>query len=429
MEPGDLVRVKKAGTVYEGVVLPRTSEIPEDVLVLKLKNGYNVGIRLEGAEVTVLRRAKPPGKYKAPVEVKENPELPTAGLVATGGTIASRVDYTTGGVVAEFTAEDFLLSFPEIEELANLRLKQVSNIFSENMTPEIWVQIAEGVADVIKSGVDGVVITHGTDTMHYTSAFLSFALRNLPIPVVLTGAQRSSDRPSSDAAYNLLNALNVACYSRLAGVFVVMHETMDDKYASIHIGTRVRKMHTSRRDTFKTIGDTPVGRSYVLARKGHVEEKWVEIWKKEWEKRGQKGFNLDTRIEPNVLLLKYFPGMRKDVFERLLLEHKGVIIEGTGLGHVRTDLADSIAEAVESGVFVGITSQTLFGRVHPHVYSTAVRMHDAGAVYLQDMLPEVAYVKLVWVLGHTKDLEKAREMMLTNYAGEITKTSNPKAFW
>ncbi len=429
-EPGDVVEIVKNGVTYRGIVLPRTEEIPEDVLVIKLKNGYNIGIKITpDTEVQVVEKGEPPKKYKAPVKVEHNPELPTASLVATGGTIASRVDYKTGGVVAEFTAEDFLLSFPEIADLAHLRLKQVSNIFSEDMAPEYWTKIAEGVAEEIKSGVDGIVITHGTDTMHYTAAFLSFALQNAPIPVVLVGAQRSSDRPSSDAAINLLNALNVAVNSDLAGTFIVMHETMDDRYCTIHPGTRARKMHTSRRDTFKTIGDIPVGRSYVLARAGKIEEKRIEIWRDEFRKRGQKGFKLVAKANPNVFLLKAFPGLRKDVFEKILLEHDGVIIEGTGLGHVRQELIPSIAEATESGVFVGVTPQPLFGRVHPHVYSTAVKMVQAGAVYLEDMLPETALVKLMWALGQTKDREKVKKIMLTNYAGEITERSRPDAFW
>ncbi|HID08636.1 TPA: Glu-tRNA(Gln) amidotransferase subunit GatD [Candidatus Micrarchaeota archaeon] len=430
LEPGDVVEVMKEGIKYRGTVLPRTEEIPDNVLLIKLKNGYNIGIRITpGTEIRVVERGEPPRKYSAPVRVEENPGLPTAAIVATGGTIASRVDYKTGGVVAEFTAEDFLLSFPEIKDLANLRLRQVSNIFSEDMMPEHWVRIAEGVAEEIRGGVDGVVITHGTDTMHYTAAFLSFALQNVPVPVVLVGAQRSSDRPSSDAAVNLLNAINVAVNSDLAGTFVVMHESMSDGFCTIHPGTRVRKMHTSRRDTFRTVGDLPVGRSFVLARGGEVLEKKVEIWRDEFRRRGREGFRVDTRINPNVFLLKAFPGLKKDVFEKILLGHDGVIIEGTGLGHVRQELIPCIAEATESGVFVGVTAQTLFGRVHPHVYSTAVKMSMAGAVYLQDMLPETATVKLMWALGHTKDPEKVKDIMLTDYAGEITPSSNPKAFW
>ena len=430
VEPGDVVEILKNGITYRGTVLPRTEEVPDNVMLIKLKNGYNVGVEITpDTDVCVVERGEPPQKYAVPVEVKEDPELPTAALLATGGTIASRVDYRTGGVVAEFTAEDFLLSFPEIKNLANLRLRQASNIFSEDMLPEQWASIGEGVKDEIKEGVDGVVITHGTDTMHYTAAFLSFALQNLPCPVVLVGAQRSSDRPSSDAALNLLNAINVAVNADLAGTFVVMHGGMDDKYCTIHPGTRVRKMHTSRRDTFKTIGDVPVGQSLVLARGGKVVEKKVEIWRDEFRGRGKKGLKVDTRINPNVFLLKAFPGLKKKVFEDILFEHDGVVIEGTGLGHVRQDLIPIISEAVESGVFVGITAQTLFGRVHPHVYSTAVKMKMAGAVYLEDMLPETAVVKLMWALGRTKDREKLREIMLTNYAGEITSSSNPKAFW
>ncbi len=430
VEPGDVVEIVKNGITYRGTVLPRTEEVPDNVLVIKLKSGYNVGIKITPeTEIRVVKKGEPPKKYTAPVKVEKDPNLPTAALVATGGTIASRVDYKTGGVVAEFTAEDFLLSFPEIAELTNLKLRQVSNIFSEDMMPEYWVKIAEGVGEMMKEGVDGVVITHGTDTMHYTAAFLSFALRNVPVPVVLVGAQRSSDRPSSDAAINLLNAINVAVYSDLAGVFIVMHETMDDKYCTIHPGTRARKMHTSRRDTFKTVGDRPVGRSFVLAKGGKILDRKIEIWRDEFRQRGRSGFTVDAKINPNVFLLKSFPGLRKDIFERILLEHDGVIIEGTGLGHVRQELIPIIAEAVESGVFVGIAPQPLFGRVHPHVYSTAVKMVDAGAVYLEDMLPETALVKLMWALGQTKDLEKVKEIMLTNYAGEITKHSRPDAFW
>ena len=429
-EPGDVVEIFKDGVTYRGTVLPKTEEIPADVLLVKLENGYNIGVRITpGTEVRVVGKGEPPKKYSVPVRAEENPELPTAALVATGGTIASRVDYRTGGVVAEFTVEDFILSFPEIKDLANLRLRQASNIFSEDMVPEHWVEIAECVAEEVRGGADGVVITHGTDTMHYTAAFLSFALQDLPVPVVLVGAQRSSDRPSSDAALNLLNAINVAVNTDLAGTFVVMHESMDDRYCTIHPGTRVRKMHTSRRDTFKTVGDTPVGRSFVLARGGRVVERKADIWRDGFRKRGKGRLKVDTKVNPDVFLLKAFPGLKKEMFEKVLLGHDGVIIEGTGLGHVRQDLIPCISEAVESGVFVGITSQTLFGRVHSHVYSTAIKMRKAGAVYLQDMLPETALVKLMWALGHTKDRKKAEEIMLTNYAGEITPRSSPKAFW
>ncbi len=427
MEPGDIVEFEFGGETLRGVVIPRTAETPENIVIVKLENGYNVGIDLRRTKARVVGKREPPGKPKLP-SPPERKELPPCKIIGTGGTIASRVDYITGGVVSEFTAEELFHAFPEVAELARVSTEQVFNIFSENMTPEHWKILAEEVFRTVKDEKpEGIVITHGTDTMHYTAAALSFMLKT-PIPIVLVGAQRSSDRPSSDAALNLLNAINVACYSDLAGTFVVMHASMSDGECAIHLGTRVRKMHTSRRDTFKTIGDTPVGYSYIEARGGKIVKRELKIIKNEWRRRGKVKLEANIRMEEDVYLLKYFPGMKRELFEQLLLNHRWVIIEGTGMGHVREELIPIIKEATESGVFVGVTSQTLFGRVHPHVYSTAVKMALAGAVYLEDMLPETAYVKLMWVLGQTRNLDKAKELMLKNVAGEITERSNPGVF-
>ena len=417
MEVGSKVLFRWRGSKLEGVFVKKDGEY----LVFKLDNGYNVGVPEDEIEVLSVEGKKHVGKPRYHFKPEAREDLPSVGIAATGGTIAARVDYVTGAVTAEFTVEDLVNTFPELNELATLKLSQVSNIFSENMVPELWTEIAKGVYELLKE-TEGVVVTHGTDTMHYTSSYLSFALKT-PKPVVLTGAQRSSDRPSSDAALNLLSSVYVAGYSDLAGVFVCMHESLSDGWNAVHLGTRVRKMHTSRRDTFQSIGRRPVARVYVEARRGKIVEKKMEVLDEEWRKRGKVELELDNRLDPNVFLLKVFPGIRKEVFERILLDHDGVIVEGTGFGHVREELIPIIKEAVESGVFVGITSQTIFGRTHPHVYSTAVRMTEAGAVFLEDMLPETAFAKLAWVLGHTKNLKKVRRMMLTNYAGEITERS------
>ena len=417
MEVGSKVRFRWRGSELEGVFVKKDG----NYLVFKLDNGYNVGIPEKEIEVVSIEGREHVGKPKYHFKPEEREDLPQVGIAATGGTIAARVDYVTGAVTAEFTVEDLVNTFPELNELATLKLSQVSNIFSENMVPELWKEIARGVYDLLKE-TEGVVITHGTDTMHYTSSYLSFALKT-PKPVVLTGAQRSSDRPSSDAALNLLSSVYVAGYSDLAGVFVCMHETISDGWNAVHLGTRVRKMHTSRRDTFQSIGRKPVARVYIEARRGKIVKKKMEVLDGEWRRRGKGELKLDNKLNPNVFLLKVFPGIKKETFERILLDHDGVIIEGTGFGHVREDLIPAIKEATESGVFVGITSQTIFGRTHPHVYSTAVKMTEAGAVFLEDMLPETAFAKLVWVLGHTRNPEEARKMMLTNYAGEITERS------
>ena len=417
VKAGSKVVFRWHGSILKGIFIKEDG----DFYVFKLENGYNVGVRKEEINIISVEGREHVGKPKFAFKPEFKEGLPRVGIAATGGTIAARVDYITGAVTAEFTVEDFVNTFPEMRELVRPKLKQVSNIFSENMMPELWSEIAKGVYELLKE-TDGVVVTHGTDTMHYTTAYLSFALKT-PKPVVFTGAQRSSDRPSSDAALNLLSSLYVAGYSDLAGVFLCMHEGTSDGWNAVHLGTRVRKMHTSRRDTFRSIGREPVARVYLEARQGKILEKRIEILDNSWEKRGKTELNVNPAYNNNTALIKYFPGMRRDVFERLLLEHDGVIIEGTGFGHVREELIPLIGEAVESGVFVGITSQTIYGRTHPHVYSTAVKMAEAGAVFLEDMIPETAYAKLVWVLGQTKDLEKVRKMMLTNYSGEITERS------
>lgn len=416
VEPGARVLLEWNGTVLEATFI----KTDKGYDVFKLENGYNIGLKPDEYKIREVLGKKHVGKpvYKFLPEFEKN--LPAVGLAATGGTIAARVDYLTGAVKAEFTVEDFVNTFPEMREIAKPVLRQLTNIFSEDMIPSLWKEIAKGVYDLLRE-TKGVVITHGTDTMHYTAAYLSFALRT-PKPVVLTGAQRSSDRPSSDAAINLISSLYVAGYSNLSGVFINMHCSSDDGWNCVHLGTRVRKFHTSRRDTFRSVGRPPVAKVYVELRGGRIVKKRLEVLDTNLLNK-ETVLSLDDSLNENIGLLKFYPGMKRNVFEGFLLEHDGVIIEGTGFGHIRNDIIDVIEQATESGVFVGITSQTIFGRTHPHVYSTAVRMVEAGAVFLEDMLPETAFAKLVWAAGKTRDIHKIKELMLRNIAGEITRRS------
>lgn len=320
------------------------------------------------------------------------------------------MDYITGGVRAAFTAEELISAIPELNEIANIHGRQIFNKFSENITPSDWIKIAKEVAIEINNGANGVVILHGTDTMGYTSAALAFMLKT-SVPVVLTGAQRSSDRGSSDAALNLINATWVAAHGNLGEICVVMHGEMSDSHALIHPATCVRKLHSTRRDAFKTVNSKPIGR--VLNRK-------IE-YLKEVEPRGGP-FKLDTKLEEKVALLKYYPGLKPEIIDNLLnLDYNGIVIEGTGLGHISDMLFDSIKQAIDNQVSVAMTSQTIFGRVNMRVYSTGRRLLEMDVIPCEDMLPETAYVKLMWVLGHSRDQEKVKEMMLRNYAGEITK--------
>jgi glutamyl-tRNA(Gln) amidotransferase subunit D len=413
IKPGSMVEVETGDGVFTGILMKRSVLADKEHVVVKLKSGYNIGIKKERIKnIKVIKEEK--GREVFKLKGHElDPKKPTVSILATGGTIACRVDYLTGGVHSAFTAEELIAAIPELEDVANIWGRQVFNKFSENMQPSDWVRIAKETVKEIKGGVDGVVITHGTDTMHYTSAALAFMIKT-PVPVVLTGAQRSSDRGSSDAALNLINSVSTAAYGDFGVVCVVMHGETSDTYSLIHPATRVRKLHSSRRDAFQTVNSEPIGR---------VRNKKIEYTKRELNPRGGE-LKLDTKLEEKVFLLKYHPGVTPEVIEGLIdLKYRGLVIEGTGLGHTSEVLFDSIRKAVDSGVAVAMTSQTLYGRVNMNVYSNGRMLLDLGVIPCGDMLPETAYVKLMWVLGHTRELETVREMMLTDYAGEITDRS------
>jgi len=410
-EPGTNVEIRTRDKTYRGILMERPELSGDKFLVIKLDSGYNIGI-----DTKKIKSIKKIGKVKReefkPKEHKRDKSKRNVSILATGGTIASRVDYITGGVHSAFSAEEIISAVPEIEDIANINGKQIFNKFSENMQPEDWVKIAKETYREIKKGIDGTVITHGTDTMHYTSAALAFMLKT-PVPVVLTGAQRSSDRGSSDAAINLIHSVQVAANGNFSGICVVMHGEMSDSYSLIHPATRVRKFHSSRRDAFQTVNSRPLG-------KVHIDK--IEFFQ-EVKPRGGK-LELDTKLDTNVFLLKYHPGLNPKIIDSIVNNnYKGMIIEGTGLGHTSELLFNSIENAINNGLVIGMTSQTILGRVNMNVYSTGRFLLDIGVIPCKDMLSETAYVKLMWVLGHTKNQKKVKDMMLTNYAGEISERS------
>jgi glutamyl-tRNA(Gln) amidotransferase subunit D len=405
MDLGDRVSVEKDGSVYEGVLMPSRRK---DHVVIKLDNGYNIGLSVTASEITLSEKGREL-KLPPPPPLKSRPGMPTVSILSTGGTIASKVDYRTGAVTSQFSAGEIISAIPELEEIANYRARVIYQILSENMRAEYWMELARAVADEIASGAEGVIITHGTDTMMYTAAALSFMLRT-PVPVVVVGSQRSSDRPSSDSAMNAICAATVAV-SDIAEVCVVMHGGTSDEYCSIHRGTRVRKMHTSRRDAFQSINCRPIGQVDYLARK-------IETFIPH-RQRGQVELELMDRLEPNCALVKYTPGGSPEILDYYIDRgYKGLVIEGTGLGHVASNWIPSIKRATEEGIPVVVTSQCLRGRICDRVYDTGRDMLQAGAIEGEDMLPEVALVKLMWVLGNRP--EEARTLMRKPLAGEIS---------
>ncbi|AIF69128.1 glutamyl-tRNA(Gln) amidotransferase [Palaeococcus pacificus DY20341] len=414
---GDYIRVieRENGSTaeYEGVVMMPYELSSGETLTLKLDNGYNIGILVDQiVEIQIIEKAKPKElrEFKAVLPKKEG--LPNVTIFGTGGTIASKIDYKTGAVHPAFTAEELAMAVPEIFDIANITPKLLLNILSEDMKPEYWTKIAHEVAKVLNDGEDGVVIGHGTDTMGYTAAALSFMLKDLGKPVILVGAQRSSDRPSSDAAMNLICSTRMAT-ADFGEVAVVMHGETGDTYCLAHRGTKVRKMHTSRRDAFRSINDIPIAKIWTSGE--------IEFLREDYRRRSESEVWVDDTMEEKVALIKSFPGMSGEIIDFFVDKgYRGLVIEGTGLGHTPTYVIESIRRAIEEGVAVCMTSQCLYGRVNLNVYSTGRELIKAGVIPCEDMLPETAYVKLMWVLGKTQNLEEVKKMMLTNYAGEIT---------
>jgi glutamyl-tRNA(Gln) amidotransferase subunit D len=416
---GDMIRVTRKKEVYEGILIPRSEYGDETHIVVKLKNGYNIGIEItsDTAIERVGKGTKP--TFAAPPQPEQNPQLPRVTILSTGGTIASRVDYRTGGVRPALTAGDLYSVVPELAEIARINAQILFSLFSENITPQQWGELAKAIADQAAEGVNGVVIAHGTDTMGYTAAALSFALQNLPFPVVIVGSQRSADRPSSDAATNLIGAVSAAARAPFAEVTVAMHETTSDDSIVFHRGTKVRKCHTSRRDAFKSVNATPIAR---------MRNRELTMLTQDYKKRNDSGRPaLKPEFNDKVALVKFYPGMNPAVIDWLVDEdYRGIILEGTGLGHINMKSFGAVRKAVARDVVVAMTSQCIWGRVNMNVYDAGRDLQAQGVIPLEDMLPETALVKLMWVLGQTKDVDGAKRLLKTNVAGEISARTVPE---
>jgi len=416
MNAGDRVHVERDGQTYEGVLLPSTTE---DHLVVKLEGGYNVGVDREGAEVDVLEAdsydVEDAQFDEGESSIEFDDDLPTVSLISTGGTIASTVDYRTGAVTPRADAEDILRAVPDLAGLANYRGRVVTNILSENMTPDVWQDLARAVHDEIEAGADGVVVMHGTDTMQFSAAALSFTL-DTPVPVVFTGSQRSADRPSSDNVMNAVCAVEAA-KADCAEVMLCMHADESDDRCALHRGTRVRKNHTSRRDAFETVGAKQLGIADY-----DTDPENVEIsFRGDYRERDAADLAIDGDLDTDVELLKFTPGA-DPAFLDTLEGKSGIVIEGTGLGHVNTEWIPRLESLVEDGTTVVMTSQCIEGRVCDRVYDTGRDLLEAGVVEAGDTLPGTAMVKLMWVLANHDDPEAA---MGESLAGELTERSVP----
>jgi len=413
VDVGDLVRITRGAESYEGILMPRYELADDKHVVLKLRNGYNIGINVEGkVRIERLGEGAKPTFIAQPLSM-EKKGLPTVAVISTGGTIASRVDYVTGAVRPALSASDLISVVPELSNIANIRTEILYSLLSENVHAPHWTQMALSAAKFIQDRVDGIVICHGTDTMAYTAAALSFALRNLPVPVVLVGSQRSSDRPSSDAPMNLSAAVRAAATLPIAGVLVGMHENTSDTTTILHWGTKVRKCHTSRRDAFRSVNVPPIAR---------LEGDEVQVLHEGLPRRdASRKVEVRPDFDERAALVKFFPGMRHEALGWYVKEgYRGLVLEGTGLGHVGTYLIDAVREAINEGLLVVMTSQCLWGKVNMNVYDTGMYLQRAGVIPLEDMLPETALVKMMWCFGQTRDRDEATRLLTTNLAGEMS---------
>jgi glutamyl-tRNA(Gln) amidotransferase subunit D len=402
-----------AGSVFEGVILPRSETFDEFHIVIKLKTGYNVGVHVDRI-VSIEELGYKEAIYKIPEqEFPKRPHLPKVTLLGTGGTIASRLDYRTGAVIPAFTPGELYGAVPELADLCNLTTRKIFGVFSENMGWKEYVILAEEIGREIEAGADGIVIGHGTDTMGHTAAILSFMVQNSPVPIVVVGSQRSSDRPSSDAALNLIHAVKTAGEGEIAEVQICMFGPTSDRYGLLHRGTRCRKMHSSYRSTFRTLSDIPLA---VVSREG-----FRPLNKDFLPRDASRKVLIDTAHDPRVTILYYYPGMDPDLVDALVEKgYHGIVIAGTGLGHVNAPLYPALKRAIDAGVHIVMTVQTLWGYAQMYVYDTGRDLLDIGVVPLDNMLPETALMKLGWVLGHTRDHAEVLKMMRKTINHEIT---------
>lgn len=461
---GNEVKIVTKKQEFFGIILPRYETFSDKYIVLKLKSGYNIGIEIDNIiEIVSLENDNDESSSKHSTGVSSAPSftssktstssssspslstqqlasksgsiedhdrihhdadddskyLPRILLISTGGTIASKIDYRTGGVTSLLSASEIYSVFPELAEYGLIYPEFLFNEYSENITPQHWSLLADRISRAVTKGYyDGIIVSHGTDTMHYTSSALSFSLKNIPIPVILVGSQRSSDRPSSDAFSNLVGAIKFIKDAKYSGIFVCMHSNTSDDIIACHIGTRVRKNHTSKRDAFKSLDSLPfafIENSGIIQYNNTLHNKMLKY------KETSKAFISKTAFDSRVFLLKFYPGFNPSFLETFLnLDYKVIIIEGTGLGHINKKCFPIISKLIESGIFVFMTSQCIFGRVQMTVYDTGRDLLGLGVIPLSNMSSETAVVKAMWALSNNAGTDDFITIMKSDYAAEFS---------
>jgi len=416
----DKVIVTTKNSSFEAIILPGPET--DRFIYLKLPNGYNLALNIN--RIMSLRKiGSISASYTLPkmhVSIMEN--LPEVSIIHCGGTIASRIEYTTGAVAPAFSLEELSHAVPEIFSIIKPKLTMLFNIFSEHMSPHHWLRISEAVHKEFVSGARAVIITHGTDTMHFSAAALAFMLDNPRGPMIFTGAMRSSDRPASDAATNLIASALLASESNIGESLIVMHAGPHDTIFSAHRGVRSIKLHSTRRDAFRSIGMPPIAEI-------DIEKRAIRIIHSNYRIPSNSEPKLLSAFEQKTALIYVYPGIPSDIIDMLVdKKYRGIVLAGTGLGHVPEYLFESIKRAVDEGTIVVMTSQCLWGGVYLDVYETGRRLKSMGVISGRNMLPHVAYIKLGWLLGQNLPEEKIKHLIEKDLRGEIISRESVVSF-
>ncbi|MDR0768041.1 MAG: Glu-tRNA(Gln) amidotransferase subunit GatD [Methanosarcinales archaeon] len=416
---GDFVKVEKDGVFFEGHVIPGDTGF----ITLKMTGGgYVAGFRENEVRVTLLSPAAAPSE--APKQVVRNtvkgagiqiiPSGKKITILTTGGTIAAYVHQDTRTVKPSFTGEDLLLEVPELEGFADFKVRDVFSLLSENMKPANWKELAQVIYDEIKAGADGIIVTHGTDTMTYSAAAAAYMI-DTPVPIVFTGSQRSPDRPSSDNHMNLMCAARAAA-GDIAEVLLVMHGSMSDDFCSVHRAVKARKMHTSRRDTFKSVNMFPLANMDYFTGELTFLSDYAG-----YAKRGENELKIVPVLEEKCAIVKFVPGADPSIFDYYVEKgYKGIVLEGVGLGHVSDEWIPSLKKAADKKIPVVVTSQCINGSTSLGTYETGLAMREAGVAEAVDQLTESVFVKLMWLLGQGLTYEKVKELISTEIKGDMS---------
>lgn len=345
-------------------------------------------------------------------------------ILATGGTIASKE--TEKGFVPGITGQELLDFVPEILQICQVEVRQIMNIDSSDMQVSDWYLIADACRLGVEGGFQGIVITHGTDTMCYTAAALSFLLPDLKIPVLLTGAQRPVTVEDSDGPGNIIDACKVAV-SDLFGVFVVFNHKIIN-------GSRAFKMYAKNFDAYVSRNYPYVGLvadEVVIERQPKVLESRF-LARQGVLSKGQKTLlSADLtlisslRLNDDISLVKVTPATKPNVFDHIVIAgYAGVVIEGFGTGGI-SNLNRGMLERINYiihhlNIPIVMISQCPYDGVNLAVYGVGEKAREAGIISGNDMTTETAVVKLMWVLSLTKDLALVERLMGENFCDEVS---------